>query len=99
MESCLSRLQHVHSDSQLEHGILVHDVDATSIIDQYLGEFHIDIRAHESWIQDKSITSWCWNDLGVILYAPSYLLFKPMHVLWNCGIHFHRPSLLTLFCH
>src|SRR3954468_4667546 len=43
--------------------------------------------------------SWGWHDFGVIIYTPSYLFLRPMHVLGNCrhrGIHFHHPSLLSL---
>ena len=38
MESCPCSLEHVLRDNQLAHCIRIHDVNATAIVNQYLGE-------------------------------------------------------------
>src|SRR4051812_21711678 len=61
-------LEHVRSDSQLHHAISVEYVDAAPVVHQYLGELYINLVV-DGRINNQSIPSWVWHDLGVILSA------------------------------
>ena len=85
-------LQHILFDPQLVHGILVHDIDATPVVNQYLGELHINLRTNEGRINHQSITPRVRHHLRMIRKIPCDLSFRPIHEprhRWHNSIYFH----------
>ena len=84
MEVRATRLQHVHRDTHLHHGVSVHDIDSTPIVNENPGEPDIEGGPKECWIHQQCISSRSWHNSGMIPPAPTDFLLGPVHILRHC---------------
>lgn len=93
MESRVSRHQCVQEHSQLNHGILVHVINGTAMVNQNPTEPDVENRSHECRVYHTGIASGLGHNPRVIFPTPADLHLGPVQELRhsrNDRSHLHR---------